>query len=143
MQTICIYSIIFLMKDILRKSGLKATPARLQLLEFLQSVAKPVTVADIMANPEISSSINQSTAYRSLDQMAERGIIYKTYFDNESAWYEWQETHHHHVTCSDCGYREAFSSCFVPTNILDQTKKFTKIDRHIVELFGRCQKCDN
>ena len=141
MQLICICYILTIMKGVLQNYGLKVTSARMLLLQTLKQLSRPVTIASLLQNDHIAKSMNKTTLYRSLEKMAEQGIIYKTYFNGESAHYEWQESHHHHITCNECGYREPVSTCLIKNYQPKSASKFATVTNHVVELFGTCQSC--
>ena len=132
-----------ILKKILKSNDLKVTKPRLALLSTLRQLAQPVTISEILSTDSINAVMNQTTAYRSLEQMVAKKILYKTHFQGEAAHYEWQDTHHHHITCSTCGYREAIDSC--PNDfgdkILIKKTNFSSIGNHVLEFFGTCQKC--
>ena len=129
------------MKTILHHAGLKATPARGLLLRVLQDRAKPLTISQLLAIETIASSMNKTTIYRSLEKMVEAGILYKTYFNGEAAHYEWQDRHHHHLTCNACGYHEKIDSCGYKNYQISPDSNFSNVTNHVVELFGICNSC--
>jgi len=126
----------------LQNAGLKVTPQRMLLLEQLQNNAKPVSIMDLIRIPQINNSMNQSTAYRSLEKLAEAGIIYKTYL-NGVVHYEWQDQHHHHLVCQGCGKTEPIAICGLKNFTLPNHSQFAIITNHILEVLGVCQTCHN
>jgi Fe2+ or Zn2+ uptake regulation protein len=131
-----------LSKKLLQQTGLKVTKARILLLETLQEISRPVSIADLQQHPAICRVMNITTLYRSLDKMAEANLIYKTWFDDGVVHYEWQDVHHHHITCNRCGYREPIEICpRIDSRVLDNSKRFSIINNHVLELFSICSVC--
>jgi Fe2+ or Zn2+ uptake regulation protein len=128
-------------KELIRSIDLKVTKNRLKVLEFLKFSAKPVTVEEVSDKLKI----NIVTAYRILEVFSSKGIIYQTDFRQNKAFFEFQEpdNHHHHITCSKCGFREHVHFCIGEklTSDLEKDSSFPKIDSHILEFFGVCKKC--
>lgn len=127
--------------DLLRACNLKITKARIAILEILISQKKPLTVEDIIGL--IKSDVNTTTIYRSLEQMAQKGIISKTNFLDGKIYYEHQSSHHHHIMCTHCGTKEGIDLCVKDSlpNVIAGSKKFKSINSHILELFSICTDC--
>lgn len=127
--------------DLLRDEGLKVTPARLALLEILMTECAPMTVEDIAVQMPVG--INTTTIYRALDQFVSVGLIHQTHFRDGKTYYEYQDHHHHHIVCTSCGVKEEISLCIESSLplVLKESKKFNKVQDHMLEFFGICQDC--
>jgi Fe2+ or Zn2+ uptake regulation protein len=126
--------------SLLKKNNLKITPGRTAVLSLLMGKCHPLTVEDIQKS---ITNLNTSTLYRMLDQLVEKKIIYQTDFRNGKAYFEYQENHHHHVVCTQCGETEKIDICVEKesSRAINKTKKFTNIDSHILEFFAVCHAC--
>lgn len=135
------------MKDVLRKAGYKATPARLRILATLEHSATPQTAEEIaitLNNHPARKSINEATVYRTLTLLHTEGIVQKTDLRKGAACFEISHTHHHHITCTHCGTIEDFESTPVEkalSAVAKNTAHFSRISDHSLELFGTCNSC--
>ena len=129
------------LKQLIKDSGLKVTKSRLAILEFLKISAKPVTTEEVSEDLKM----NIVTCYRILESFVSKGLIYQTDFRQNKSFFEFQDhdDHHHHITCSKCGFREHVDFCIGDKLEKDLEKKssFNKINSHILEFFGLCKKC--
>lgn len=127
-------------EKILQDSKLKLTNGRISVMKVLFSSKKPLSIEEIKGKV---GDVDQSTLYRMLNTFVEKGIIYQTDFRNGKAYFEYQNTHHHHMVCTKCGDIEEVDVCVesqVP-KVEKGLKKFSKVKNHILEFFGVCNKC--
>lgn len=127
----------------LNEVGLKNTPARKLILEVFSSDCKPIN-ADFIYGKLKVKKINRVTIYRTLASLEHAGIIKKVDLRKDSACYELEEGHHHHIVCSDCGKTEGFEMCdldIISKEVLKQSSQFKTINQHSLELFGLCKSC--
>lgn len=128
----------------LRKSGHKATPGRLSLLELLATADHPLAIHEIVEAAQ--GSLNQATIYRALESLLEVGIVRRVDMQHAHAHYELAEgaKHHHHLICKHCGRVEDVEHCDVSAieaAVLKKSKSFASIQTHSLEFFGLCKKC--
>lgn len=133
------------LSSILKKVGLKVTPARKQIFDLFTIDCNPINVEFIFSKLK-SKSINQVTIYRTLASFEQVGIIKKVDVHKDSAYYEFATHHHHHIICNDCGKTEGFENCDIAKiskDVLKKSKEFSIVDQHSLELFGLCKDCSN
>lgn len=126
----------------LRASGLKATSARLLLLRFLSKQKRPISI-EKMAK-ELESFADKATIYRNMGQLERRGFVFRINLGHGHADYELIKNDHHHISCVSCNEVEDFVGCSASSlikNAKRQSKKFSFISRHAIELFGLCSNC--
>jgi len=130
-------------KQLLQKSGLKSTEARIALLSLLDREENPLDVYSIAENLRAGGiGVDQATVYRILDILTQKGLISRLEFGEGKYRYELQKKHHHHLICQNCGVIED-----VGGNFVDQIEKEIKskngflIKSHSLEFFGVCKKC--
>lgn len=131
------------MKDILRKYKLKVTPARLSMLSVFQKTHKPISAEDI-SRVVAKEKIDQVTVYRTLHTFEEANIIRRVDMRQDAVFYELANSHHHHVICTSCGDVEDFDFCVkdgLEEQVVRQSKKFSHINDHSLELFSVCKPC--
>ncbi|HKD77973.1 MAG TPA: Fur family transcriptional regulator [Ktedonobacterales bacterium] len=88
--------------------------------------------------------IGRSTAFRTVELLAEFGFLDRVTFADGSERYHAVQpgTHHHHLTCEQCHRVVDIDTC-LPAEILEgvaQESGFA-LSGHRLELFGRCPDC--
>jgi len=97
--------------------------------------------------------VGLTTVYRTLELLVQMGLVFKSDFGDKRARYELVESrkrakHHHHLVCTACG-RVIDYTDFIDEEIelLKKTEKGLsrkynfKIDDHIIQFYGLCQRC--
>jgi len=130
-------------KELLRKVGYKATPARLAILELLKKSRNPLSAQEIIAL--LPHEFDQATAYRTIKSLKSKGVIHQIDLRHNHAHYELTDgTEHHHLVCVRCGRIENVHQCGVDemyASILRGSKHFLKINQHALEFYGLCKAC--
>ncbi len=135
------------MRDILKEKGYKATPARLAILDIFTKSKAPLTAEDIfkeLKRNKQNKDINEATVYRTLTLLEEGKILNKVDFRKESAFFELNKEHHHHIACLRCDMVEDFKSKTIEKElgrIARGSSQFINIKEHSLELFGLCKNC--
>lgn len=126
----------------LRKRRLKATPARVRLLDFFNHSTEPVSAADVRRKLK---RVDVATLYRNLDSLSTLGLLTKVRLDEREVRFELSaRPHHHHVTCTLCGrVADVPGTCLKPeaTRAALKASDFSRIERHSLEFFGLCKTC--
>ncbi len=130
--------------ELLRRSGLKVTPARLAILEILEKSPIPLSPSRIVKNIS-RTDVDQATVYRTLNSLREAGAVKQIDLEHGHAHFEMAgRPEHHHVVCTNCGKVSDFEGCVsdaMVSDALKQVKDFSSIDHHSLELFGLCKSC--
>ncbi len=88
-------------------------------------------------------ALNQSTVYRALERLVNRGLVSISDMGNGSAVYELLNNGmHHHLVCQKCGQVITIDHEEVETffSIIQERYKYKIITNHLI-LFGICEKC--
>jgi len=125
----------------LKKHNLKITAPRRIILKALQDTNKPLTAEELQK--VIGRAVDFATIYRNLQTLVEKGIVYQTDFRDRKAYYEYQDKHHHHVICTDCGKKEETDICINTKEISKNLTNFKTINSHVLEFFGICNRCSS
>lgn len=133
-------------KVLLRRNNLKATPARVAILEVFQHARKPLSVKDLEAELGKNSTVDTVTLYRNVENLKSLGILSEVNISSGQAFFEMaSKPHHHHLICENCGKLEDVDGCRVKS--LDHNwlkgSGFKNISRHSLEFFGICNQCFN
>lgn len=127
----------------LRARGFRLTPRRLMVVEVLARSRGHVTGDDILcAVRERYPVTNKTTVYRTLDLLAELGIVAVTDLGMGRLEYELAEHPHHHLICERCRARiEVDDDLLEPLRAsLHGRYGFTANLDHFA-LFGICPDC--
>jgi Fur family transcriptional regulator, ferric uptake regulator len=127
----------------LRKSGFKATPNRLAILEIFNTLKRPLSAQEII--DLLPHSTDQATIYRTLRSFKAKGLICQIDLRHNHAHYELTNlSEHHHLICIRCGRMEDVHHCNIENiekTILADTKHFSEIRQHSLEFYGVCKAC--
>ena len=130
-------------RELLRKSGHKATPSRLAILDIFGKTRNPMSAQEIIE--ALPSDTDQATVYRTLKLLNEKGVIKQIDLRHNHAHYELANiAEHHHLICLRCGRIEDVEHCgveAVQSTILKNSKHFAEIKQHTLEFYGLCKTC--
>ncbi len=130
-------------QSLLRKSGSKATGARLSVLNILEKNKNPMSAQDVIDS--LGNRMDQATVYRILKTLKEKGLIRQIDLRHNHAHYEIAgDKEHHHLICMHCGRIEDVHDCGVEGAqelILRRSKHFSEIRQHALEFYGICKSC--
>lgn len=135
------------MREILKEGGYKTTPARLAILDVFTKSKAPLTAENVfkeLKRSKKNKDINEATVYRTLSLLLEGHILTRVDFRKESAFFELNQEHHHHITCLKCDTVEDFENKAIEKalgGIIRNSSKFINIKEHSLELFGLCKSC--
>jgi len=95
------------LRGVVRAKGLRATPARLAVLELLRSSDAPMSHGDV-ADRLASQAWDRATIYRNLIDLAEAGLVRRTDVGDhvwrfEALRDEHELMAHPHFVCTGCG----------------------------------------
>ena len=131
-------------KDELQEVSLKATPARIAVMKFLESADQPVdvnSILDYLKKEDIDT--NPATVFRMMNDFLQKGITKQIQFQECKARYELSnKRHHHHLICTNCGKVEEVEGDFLKEmeDKIYKDKKF-RVKDHSLEFFGLCENC--
>jgi Fur family ferric uptake transcriptional regulator len=128
---------------LLKATKLKRTQPRRMILAVLLAADRPQT-AD-----EVTSAIgkrcpNKVTVYRTLESLAEAGIVHRAFVDGRGRHYELadkctESQCHPHFVCTGCGQTHCMTGVSVP--MATSPPAGFVIRRQQVRLEGLCPKC--
>jgi Fur family ferric uptake transcriptional regulator len=131
-------------KDELNEVELRATPARLALMNLLEASDKPLdvqTMIDYLEKKDFKT--DPATVFRIVNMFTEKGLTKQIQLQEGKARYELAtSTDHHHLVCTYCGDIQDISDCNI--EVLEshiEKKKNFKVTSHALEFYGLCVKC--
>lgn len=126
----------------------KLTEQRAAILDvMLKKKGEHLSAEEVLLEAkQILPNIGIATVYRTLEKLANMGILYKTMFDGGKYRYEISDDsdhHHHHFICLTCGSIIEIEEDWL-TEIEEQLEKrgFRVVD-HELKFYGYCPKCHN
>lgn len=128
--------------NLLRQSELKATPARLAVLELFNNSTTPLSIKDVTENLK-HEQIDLVTIYRIINILVQKSILRQVEMKHNHAHYELSKNHHHHLICQGCSKIVDIKNCnfsSIEKQALAQSD-FAQINEHSFELFGLCKTC--
>ena len=128
-------------RELLRAKGLRATPARIAVIDFLDGSGHPNTHLEV-TEELVKSGFEKSTIFRALGDLAEAGLLRKMELGDHVWRFERVGGHgsdtsaHPHLLCVDCGSIQCLDDNQVE---LKASQSVGRIED--VLLKGRCPEC--
>lgn len=127
----------------LRARGFRMTPQRMAILHVLRHNRTHLSPAEVYkkARKEMPS-LTEPTVYRTLEFLAENGMIRSSHAGSGHLTYEIAGEDHHHVVCRICGSEIEVEHTLLENlyRKLEITSGYRSIDSHVT-FFGVCPKC--
>lgn len=131
-------------KAIIRSMNLRATPARIALIQLLQRTHTPQSIDEFAKQLE-HVGMDRATIYRNLVILEGKKLVRQVDLHRDHSYYEWNDhSDHHHLVCVKCRKIQDFHGCDfeqIEKNALKEALDFSEIIEHSFELFGICKKC--
>jgi Fur family transcriptional regulator, peroxide stress response regulator len=129
----------------LKETGVRITPQRHAILEFLiASMAHP-TADDIYKALEGKfPNMSVATVYNNLRVFREVGLVKELPYGDSSSRFDFVTSDHYHVICDDCGKIVDFH--YPGLDEVEQLASHVtgfKVSNHRMEIYGTCADCAN
>lgn len=131
-------------KEELKEVKLRATPARLGVLDVLEHADRPVDVSTIIQLlTKQKLTVDDVTVFRILHAFTAKGLAKAIQFNEGKFRYEYgANPEHHHFVCEKCGDIDVVENCNVDPIVASIVKKTgAQVTRHSLEFFGFCRDC--
>ena len=129
--------------DALKNRGVRITPQRHAILEYLISSESHPTADDIYKALEGDfPNMSVATVYNNLRVFRNAGLIKELTYGDASSRFDFVTSHHYHVICEKCGKIVDF---LYPG--LDEVEHLAshvtgfKVENHRMEIYGSCPEC--
>lgn len=127
----------------LKNSGVRITPQRHAVLDYLLNSAIHPTADDIYkALEEKFPNMSVATVYNNLRVLREIGLVRELTYGDTSSRFDCNTTEHYHIICDACGKIVDFH---YPT--LDEVESLAEqvtgfdVSHHRMEIYGKCEGC--
>ncbi|WP_456272026.1 peroxide-responsive transcriptional repressor PerR [Bacillus sp. AK031] len=129
--------------DTLKETGVRITPQRHAILEFLiHSMAHP-TADDIYKALEGKfPNMSVATVYNNLRVFREVGLVKELTYGDASSRFDYVTSDHYHVICDECGKIVDFH--YPGLDEVEQLASHVtgfKVRTHRMEIYGTCDNC--
>ncbi len=131
------------LQEKLRESGLKLTPQRLAILDYLEGNHAHPTAAQIFQDLKSQyPTMSMATVYNTVGSLVKLGLIRELKIDKEHSSYDFEVEPHHHFLCRNCGLVKDVGLEAPPPSF----RKFEEENKAHVEevsilLSGLCENC--
>lgn len=131
--------------DVLKRTGVRITPQRHAILEFLINSHTHPTADDIYRSLESTyPNMSVATVYNNLRVFRDAGLIKELSYGDASSRFDFSTSDHYHAICNNCGKIVDFH---YPG--LDEVENFAahmtgyEVNNHRLEVYGLCPDCKN
>ena len=128
----------------LRQHGYKLTPQRRAVIQVVTSTRDHLTPTGIYEKMRrLHPGTGLVTIYRTLEILAELGLICEVHAGGNCRSYTiGTQQHHHHLICTGCGIVVDFTGHYLSEleENLSEESGF-RIDGHLLEFVGLCRDC--
>jgi Fur family peroxide stress response transcriptional regulator len=126
-----------------RDAGLKLTPQRLAILEYLDGNKEHPSAEDVYkAVSKKFPTMSLATVYNTLMTLKQRGLVKELTMDPLRMRFDPQPTPHHHLICINC--RKIIDiHTRLRINLPEMEQEGFEIVGNHIEFYGRCPKCKN
>ncbi|MFD2628861.1 peroxide-responsive transcriptional repressor PerR [Oceanobacillus kapialis] len=129
--------------DTLKESGVRITPQRHAVLEYLLNAMVHPTADDIYKALEGKfPNMSVATVYNNLRVLREIGLVRELTYGDSSSRFDCNTTDHYHIICESCGKIVDFHypSLDEVEALAEQVTGF-EVSHHRMEVYGKCKEC--
>jgi len=127
----------------LREHGYRLTPQRLAILDVLRNAHGHLSPTEIYQQVvQDIPGLTEATVYRTLNFLAEQGLVLVAHLGRGQLVYEFTEHDHHHLICRQCGEMQEIDHLELEElyeQFLDKTGYH--INTLHATFFGQCPEC--
>lgn len=132
-------------RELLRQRGIRATPARIAVMQELRAATSPLTHADL-TEMLVPLGFDKATVFRNLNDLADADLLARTELGDHVWRFETQDPDrpagekHPHFVCVECGD----VTCLGDMDFTSSSKRRAKTIGRITEILikGHCTGCE-
>jgi len=131
------------LSELLRGRGYRMTPQRHAILHILKASGEHLSPAQVYEQARESvPGITEPTVYRTLEFLAENGIVQPAFNEKRHLVYEISGHDHHHLICSVCGAQVEIEPKALLKAIANlESETGYRINAEHITFFGLCSTC--
>lgn len=131
----------------LTAAGHRPTSARREVIVGLLAAEEHVSADTLHESLRGKGSrVGRMTVFRTLDLLAEIGVVRPIYQGSGAAHFVLLEDgHHHHLVCMNCATTVEFHDCTLADDLSQQLaiRHNFQIAGHLLEIYGLCADCQS
>jgi Fe2+ or Zn2+ uptake regulation protein len=127
----------------LRARGYRMTSQRMAILHVLHDAGTHLSPGEIHKQARRTlPGLTEATVYRTLDFLAENGLVRSSHSGSRHLTYQIAGNDHHHIVCRVCGSEIEVEHQLLESLVrkLESASGYVRIDSHIT-FFGVCPDC--
>ncbi|MFC0014226.1 MULTISPECIES: peroxide-responsive transcriptional repressor PerR [Allobacillus] len=127
----------------LKESGVRITPQRHAVLEYLMQSMKHPTADEIYkALEDKFPNMSVATVYNNLRVFLDIGLVRELTYGDSSSRFDCNTSDHYHIICDECGKIVDFHypSLNEVEQLAEQVTGFD-VSNHRLEVYGTCENC--
>jgi len=127
----------------LKQAGYKLTPARLAILEVLETKTDHFSHHEILLEGQkIYPRLSRATVYRTMELLVNLNLFRSIYMSDPTQRFLPATGGHHHLVCTSCDAVFEFDHCTIEQLARELAEKFRfQIRNHLLEFQGVCETC--
>lgn len=130
------------MSELLDRAGLKRTPQRMAIMDYLEGNMTHPSAEEIFAAVSVKfPAMSMATVYNTLNTLCERRGLTELTIDRDRKRFDPNTSPHHHMICTGCGRIEDIYESF-PLSLPHDKMGGYRIVGSRVDFFGVCHDCD-
>ena len=132
-------------RQLLRETGIRATPARIAVLQELRAATSPLTHADV-TEQLVPLGFDKATVFRNLNDLADAELITRTELGDHVWRFETIDPErpagekHPHFVCVECGGVTCLGDMEFTTTSKRRAKTIGRITEILIK--GHCTDCE-
>ena len=129
--------------DRLKQAGYKLTPARLAVVEVLETYPDHLSHNEILQEgKKIYPRLSRATVYRTMELLVSLNLLRSIYMSDPTQRFMSAAGGHHHLVCTECDAVFEFDHCTVDQLAQELSEQFNFLIRnHLLEFQGVCNSC--
>lgn len=127
----------------LRERGFRMTSQRMAILHVLHHTGVHLSPVEVYQHAQAElPGLTEPTVYRTLEFLADNGLVRPSYSSNGHLTYEISGSEHHHMICRECKAEIEVDHNLLESmyRLLEETSGYRSIDSHVT-FFGICPNC--
>lgn len=131
-------------RTLLREAGIRATPARIAVMQEIRAAHSPRTHADV-ADELVPLGFDKATVFRNLSDLTDAGLITRTELGDHVWRFEAVDPkqpvgrRHPHFVCVECGDVTCLDKMEFTSNSKRRAKSIGRITEILIK--GQCSDC--
>lgn len=129
--------------ELLKDKGVRLTPQRQAVLEYLDETVSHPTAEDIYRNIRRRfQGVSLATVYNIMNLFKEMGIVLELKYGDMASRFDGNFKNHYHISCIECGRVFDYDRPLVE-GLEEEAAKMSgfKIHGHRLEFIGTCPDC--